>query len=56
MLSLNKELITLDDKKTDRRNELELEISKTDSAIDDIVCRIYGMTDAEKKIIESSLK
>lgn len=56
MLSLNKRLNELGDKKTDERAKIEEEIKKTDSEIDELVYKIYGITDEEKKIIEESLK
>ena len=36
------------------RAKIEDEIKKIDSEIDDLVYKIYGITDAEKKIIESN--
>lgn len=56
MLSLNKRLNELGDKKTDERARIEEEIKKTDAEIDEIVYKIYGITEKEKKIIEDSLK
>jgi len=56
MLNLQKQLGKLGDKKTDERTKLEDEIRKVDSEIDEKVYEIYGITESEKKIIESSLK
>ena len=56
MLSLNRYLNELGDKKTDERARIEEEIKKTDKEIDDIVYKIYGITKEEKKVIEESLK
>ena len=56
MLSLNKRLNEIGDKKTDERAKIEEEIKKTDAEIDDLVYKIYGITEKEKKIIEESLK
>jgi type I restriction-modification system DNA methylase subunit len=56
MISLNKRLISLGDKQTDARAKLEAEIKKTDAEIDDLVYKIYDITDKERKIIEESLK
>lgn len=56
MLSLNKRLNELGDKKTDERTRIEEEIKKTDAEIDELVYKLYGITDSEKKIIEESLK
>jgi len=56
MLSLNKRLNEIGEKKTDERAEIEEEIKHTDNEIDELVYKIYGITDKEKKIIEESLK
>ncbi len=56
MLSLNKRLNELGDKKTDERAKIEKEIKKTDAEIDEMVYKIYGITDEEKRIIEGSLE
>jgi len=56
MLSLNKRFNELGDKKTDERTRIEEEIKKTDAEINELVYKIYGITEEEKKIIEESLK
>ena len=56
ILSLNKRLIELGDKKTDERARIEEEIKKTDKEIDELVYRLYGITEEEKKIIEGEVK
>ncbi|MEM4366779.1 MAG: TaqI-like C-terminal specificity domain-containing protein [Candidatus Anstonellales archaeon] len=56
MLSLNKRLNEIGDKKTDERAKIEEEIKKTDAEIDELVYKIYGITEEEKKIIEESMK
>ncbi len=56
MLSLNKRLGEIGDKRTDERARVEEEIRKTDAEIDELVYGIYGITEEEKKIIEASLK
>ena len=56
MLSLNNSLNELGDKKTDERARIEKEIKKTDKEIDELVYKIYGITDEEKKIIEGEGK
>lgn len=56
MLQLNEKLLRIGAKLTDERARIEDEIKKTDAEIDDRVYEIYGITDAEKKIIESSLQ
>ena len=55
MLSLNKRLNELKDKSTDEKAKIEAEIKKTDQEIDELVYKLYGITEAEKKIIEESL-
>jgi type I restriction-modification system DNA methylase subunit len=54
MLSLNERLVVLGDKGTDERVKTEEERKKTDSEIDELVYRIYGITESEKKIIEGN--
>jgi adenine-specific DNA-methyltransferase len=54
--SLKKRVVDIQDKQTDARAKLEAEIKKTDAEIDDLVYKIYGITDKERKIIEESLK
>jgi len=56
MLQLNEKLLKIGDKMTDERTRIEEDINKTDTKIDNLVYEIYGLTDAEKKIIENSLK
>jgi type I restriction-modification system DNA methylase subunit len=56
MLSLNKRLSSLAGKDTDEAKKLKNEIADTDAEIDDLVYKIYGITDKERKIIEDSLK
>ncbi len=56
MLALNKRLNEIGDKKTDQRYKIEEEIKKTDAEIDELVYKLYGITEKEKKIIEESLK
>ena len=55
MLSLNKRLNELKDKSTDEKAKIEAEIKKTDQEIDELVYKLYGITEAEKKKIEESL-
>jgi hypothetical protein len=55
-LSLNNQLNKVGDKKTDERYRLEEDIKKTDAEIDELVYKLYGITEPEKKIIEESLK
>jgi len=56
MLSFNEQLVVLSGKGTDERVRIEEEIRKTDSEIDELVYKIYGITENEKRIIEDSLK
>lgn len=55
-LGLTKQLNEIGDKKTDQRQRIEEEIERTDADIDELVYKIYGITEEEKKIIEKSLK
>jgi type I restriction-modification system DNA methylase subunit len=43
-------------KLTDEKSKLEKEKNKTNAEIDELVYETYGLTDAEKEIIENSLK
>jgi predicted type IV restriction endonuclease len=56
MLQLNEKLLKIGDKLTDERARIEDEIKKTDSEIDELVYKIYGITESERKTIENSLK
>jgi len=56
MLALNKSLNEIGDKKTEDRARIEDEIKRTDDEIDEIVYKLYGITEDEKRIIEDSLK
>ncbi|MGD0028085.1 MAG: N-6 DNA methylase [Candidatus Bathyarchaeia archaeon] len=56
MLQLNEKLFQIGDKLTDERTVIEDEIKKTDSEIDELVYKIYGITKDEKEIVEDSLK
>jgi len=56
ILLLNKRLNEIGDKKTDERQRVEEEIKQTDAEIDELVYKLYGVTESEKKIIEESLR
>jgi hypothetical protein len=56
MLSFNERLAVLDDKGTDERVRTEGERKRTDLEIDELVYKIYGITESEKRTIEDSLK
>ena len=56
ILSLNKRLNEIGNKKTDERTRIEEEIMNIDTEIDDLVYKIYNINEEEKKIIEESLK
>ena len=56
MISLGKRLNEMDDKKTSQKDSIKDEIERTGEKIDERVYKIYGITEAEKKIIEESLK
>jgi len=49
MLGLNKKIQTA---KGSHKDQIQRQIEKTDKEIDDIVYRLYDITDEEKKIIE----
>ncbi len=59
MLSLNKNLNQISDKKANERTKIEEkikeEIERTDKKIDELIYKIYNITDKEKEIIEVSL-
>jgi len=55
MLSLNKQLQGLGEKKTAQTFKLEEEKKNTDKKIDDMVYKLYRITEEEKKIIEESI-
>ncbi len=56
MLSLNKKLQEIGDKSTLEKKKIEEEIKKTDNEIDELVYKLYGITEEEKKIVEEALK
>lgn len=56
MLALNRRLVEMGDRQTSERQQLEAEIARTDREIDELVYKLYGITEEEKKIIEESLK
>jgi hypothetical protein len=56
MLQLNETLVKIGDKLTDERARIENEIAKTDSEIDELVYRIHGLTEDERKIVEDSMQ
>jgi len=55
ILLLNKRLNEIGDKITDERARIEKKIEKIDRQIDELVYKIYGITEKEQKIIEGSL-
>jgi len=56
MLSLNKRLNEIGDKQTSDKAKIQEEINITDAEINELVYKIYGITEEEKKVIEESLK
>lgn len=54
ILSFNKRLNEIGDKKIDERVRIEEEIKKMGVEIDKIVYDLYGITKAEQEIIEKS--
>ena len=53
MLTVKKQIIDLSDKRTEKRDALELEAHNIDSAIDNAIYKIFGLTDKEIKVVES---
>ncbi len=53
---LGKKLVQIKDRQTSEKAKLEEEIKKTDQEVDEILYKIYGITEEERKIIEESLK
>jgi hypothetical protein len=56
LLTLNNRLNEIGDKKTDERSRIDEEIDKTDEEIDNLVYKIYGITEEEKRVIDRSFK
>lgn len=56
LLFFHSSLSSFGSKKTSETARLEEEIRKTDAEIDDLVYRLYGITEEERKTIEESLK
>lgn len=56
MLSLNKRLSEIGDKRTDEWIKINEDIKKTDAEIDELVYKLYGISEEEKRVIEESLK
>ena len=52
MLDLNKRIQTA---KGSRKNQIQRQITKTDKEIDDLVYKLYGITEEERKIIEEKV-
>lgn len=55
-LDLTEYLNSIGDKNTNQREKIEEDIQKMDTEIDELVYKIYGITEEEKKIIEEYLK
>jgi hypothetical protein len=53
---LKNKINLLKDKNTDEKMKLEAQIKKLDDEINELVYKIYGITEEEKKIIEGELK
>lgn len=53
MLELNKKLHTLSEYEAEQKHALEKEIKATDEKIDSLVYDLYGLTEEERKIVES---
>ena len=55
IISLNTKLLQIQDKRTDGYNEIESQIVKIDSEIDNKIYSLYDITDSEIELIESML-
>ncbi len=55
MLELNKRLVPIRNTPCDKQEELLREIKRTDAEIDQKVYELYGLTEEEKQVIETSL-
>ena len=53
MLDLNKKVQTA---KGSRKEQIQRQIEKTDKEIDDLVYKLYGITEEEWKIIEGAVR
>jgi len=56
LIILHKRLNEIGDKRTDEWVKINEEIRKIDERIDELVYKLYGITEEEKRIIEESLK
>ena len=56
LITLENQFVKLGDQQTNARRDLEEEIARTDREIDELVYKIYGITEDEKKIIEASFE
>lgn len=55
MLMLNKQLSELGDKRTDEKARIEEEVKKLDAEIDELVYKLYSITEEEKNVLEEVL-
>lgn len=55
IIALNKQLLELGLKRTERSVRLEEEIRRVDAEIDGLVYRLYGVTDNQREIIENEV-
>jgi hypothetical protein len=55
ILSLNKHLLENQEMRSDEKEKLIEEIGKIDHSIDELVYEIYGLTEAERRIIKDSI-
>ncbi len=56
ILSICKQIVAFGDKKTAERLKLGQERDKLDLEINDLVYKLYGISEDERRIIEDSLK
>lgn len=56
LLELNKEYLTLMNKSTDKKKQIEMKIKKLEEQLNNFIFKLYGISSKEIKIIEESMK
>ena len=54
VFGINKQFQKFGDELTDECRKIESEIQKTDKEIDELVYKLYGITEKEKRVIKES--
>ena len=52
MLELQARLRPMQDLPTSERDDLQREVDRVDSELDDLVYELYGLTEAERRLVE----